>query len=220
MIRLSNISIDKKALCLRSAIHLICYCPFVDELFCLLAMFMLNGWDLVTQKISSFYTFSVGQRSRDCLDPTMILMSLISLLAVCFGSMSCRKNHPWPIFSDLVKEFLSAVNLSCNLSRKTAPNHNLSISVLNCGEDVLWIILILISFSPNKMKLIPKSFILVSTALSPKPSFTCSLTNWTRACACVFHKQEGSYRCCNIWINYNVLPMIFLVIAFQQAHPM
>lgn len=36
---------------------------------------------------------------------------------------------------------LDAVNLFCTLSGKTDPNHNASTYMIDCGDDVLWVIL-------------------------------------------------------------------------------
>ncbi len=67
-------------------------------------------------------------------------------LAVCFGSLSCW-THPRPIFNALaltvhgtVHHPFGAVQLSCPLSRKTPPNHNVSTSMFDGRDDVLGVI--------------------------------------------------------------------------------
>ncbi len=63
-------------------------------------------------------------------------------LAVCFGSLSCWNTHPRPIFNALavhgsVHRPFDAVQLSCPLSRKTPPKHNVSTSMFDGGDGVL-----------------------------------------------------------------------------------
>ncbi len=74
-------------------------------------------------------------------------------LAMCFGSISCLDTHPWPIFNALagfnalvlmvhalVHRPFYAVQLSCPLSRKTSPKHNVSTSMFEGGDGVLGVI--------------------------------------------------------------------------------
>ncbi len=65
-------------------------------------------------------------------------------LAVCFGSLSSWNTHPRPIFNALaltvhgpVHRPFDAVQLSCPLSRKTPPKHNVSTSMFDGGDGVL-----------------------------------------------------------------------------------
>ncbi len=67
------------------------------------------GWRLATRTFSSLHRFSMGWRSGDWLDHSRTLMCFFLshsfvALAVCFGSLSCWKTHPWPIFSVLAEE--------------------------------------------------------------------------------------------------------------------
>ncbi len=66
---------------------------------------------------------------------------------VCFGSLSCWNTHPRPIFNALaltvhgpVHRPFDAVQLSCPLSRKTPPKHNVSTSMFDGGDGVLGVI--------------------------------------------------------------------------------
>ncbi len=68
-------------------------------------------------------------------------------LAVCFGSLSCWNTHPRPTFSALaltvhgpVHRPFNAEQLSCPLSRKTPPKHNVSTSMFDGGDGVLGVI--------------------------------------------------------------------------------
>ncbi len=72
-------------------------------------------------------------------------------LAVCFGSLSCWKTHTQPIFNalagfnaltvhDPVHRPFDAVQLSCPLSRKTPPKHNVSTSMFEDGDGILGVI--------------------------------------------------------------------------------
>ncbi len=74
-------------------------------------------------------------------------------LAVCFGSLSCWNTHPRPIFNALAgfnalalmvngpaHRPFDAVQLSCPLSRKTPPKHNVSTSMFDGGDGVLGVI--------------------------------------------------------------------------------
>ncbi len=73
-------------------------------------------------------------------------------LAMCFGSLSCWNTHPRPIFNALALMVhgpvhcpFDAVQLSCPLSRKTPPKHNVSTSMFDGGDGVLGVIS---SFTP------------------------------------------------------------------------
>ncbi len=116
------------------------------------------GWRLATRTFSSLLRFSMGLRSGDWLDHSRTLMwfflshSFVAL-AVCFGSLSCWNTHPRPIFNALagfnalvlmvhgpVHRPFDAVQLSCPLSRKTPPKHNVSTSMFDGGDGVLGVI--------------------------------------------------------------------------------
>ncbi len=127
------------------------------------------GCLMETRTFSSLHRFSMGLRSGDWLGHSRTLMCFFLshsfvALAVCFGSLSCWKTHPRPIFSVLAegRRFssnilrymapvhwpLNVVKSSCTLSRETAPKHYVSTSVLDCRDGVLGVILS-ISLPPN-----------------------------------------------------------------------
>jgi len=67
---------------------------------------MFRGWCLATRTFSSLHRFSMGLRSGDWLGHSRTLMCFFLshsfvALAVCFGSLSCWKTHPRPIFNAL-----------------------------------------------------------------------------------------------------------------------
>ena len=63
-----------------------------------------RGCRLATRSFTSLHRFSIGFRSGDWLGHSRTLICFFLshsfvALAVCFGSLSCWKTHPWPIFS-------------------------------------------------------------------------------------------------------------------------
>ncbi len=119
---------------------------------------IFRDWRLATWTFSSLHRFSMGWRSGDWLGHSRSLMCFFLshffvALAVCFGSLSCWNTHPRPIFNALagfnalalmvhgpVHRTFDAVQLSCPLSRKTPPKHNVSTAVFDGGGGVLWVI--------------------------------------------------------------------------------
>ncbi len=91
----------------------------------------------------------MGLRSGDWLGHARTLMCFFLshsfvALAACFGSLSCWNTHPRSIFNALalmvhgtVHRTFDAVQLSCPLSRKTPPKHNVSTSMFDGGDGVL-----------------------------------------------------------------------------------
>ncbi len=95
----------------------------------------------------------MGFRSGDWLGHSRTLMCFfLSLsfvdLAVCFGSLSCWNTHPQFIFNAMagfnalaltvhgpVHRPFDVVQLSCPLSRKTPPKHNVSTSMFDGGDQ-------------------------------------------------------------------------------------
>ncbi len=84
---------------------------------------------------------------------SLLLSHSFVALAVCFGSLSCWNTHPRPIFNALagsnalvltvhgpVHHPFDVVQLSCPLSRKTPPKHNVSTSMFDGGDGVLGVI--------------------------------------------------------------------------------
>ncbi len=117
-----------------------------------------RGWRLATQTFSSLHRFSMWFSSGDWLGHSRTLMCFFLshsfvALAVCFVSLSCWNTHPRPIFNalaglnalaltvhGLVHRLFDAVQLSCSLSRKTPPKHNISTSMFDGGDGVLGVI--------------------------------------------------------------------------------
>ncbi len=90
-----------------------------------------------------FYGIQTGSRILMCFFLTHSFVAL----AVCFGSSSCWNTNPRPIFNALaltvhgpVHRPFDAVQLSCPLSRKTPPKHNVSTSMFDGGDGVLGVI--------------------------------------------------------------------------------
>ncbi len=115
-----------------------------------------RGWSLATRTFSSLHRVSMGLRSGDWLGHSRTLMCFFLShsfvdLAICFGSLSCWNTYPRPIFNALagfnalalkvhVQRPFDAVQLSCPLSRKTPPKHNVSTSMFDGGDGVLGVI--------------------------------------------------------------------------------
>ncbi len=159
-----------------------------------------RGWRLATRTFSSLHRFSMGFRSGDWLGHSWTLMCFFLshsfvALAVCFESLSCWKTHPWPIFNALagfnalalmvhgpVHRPFDAVQLSCPLSRKTHPKHNVSTSMFDGGDGVLGVI------GSIPVELMPKSLILVSSDHNTFTQFSSeSLVNCGRCRISVLH---------------------------------
>ncbi len=106
---------------------------------------------------SSLHRFSLGFRSGNWLGHSRTLMCFLLshsfvALAMCFGSLSCWKTHPRPVFNALagsnalaltvhgpVHLPFDAVQFSRPLTRKTLPN-NVSTSMFDGGDGVLGVI--------------------------------------------------------------------------------
>ena len=126
------------------------------------------GCRLATRSFSSLHRFLMGFRSGDWLGHSRTLICFFLshsfvALAVCFGSLSCWKTHPRPIFSALTE----GRRLSPKISRYMAPfilpsiqwsrpvplaekppKHKVSTSMLHSGDVVLEVVLS-ISLPPN-----------------------------------------------------------------------
>ena len=68
----------------------------------------LRGCRLATRSFSSLHRFSMGFRSGDWLGHSRTFICFFFshsfvALAICFGSLSCWKTHPQPIFSALTE---------------------------------------------------------------------------------------------------------------------
>ena len=94
-----------------------------------------RGCHLATRSFSSLHRFLMGFRSGDWLGHSRTLICFflshsVVALAVCFGSLSCWKTHPRPIFSALtfftpnfpvhgpIHPSLNTGKLSCPLAEK------------------------------------------------------------------------------------------------------
>ena len=81
-----------------------------------------QGCHLATRSFSSLHRFSMGFRSGDWLGHSRTLICFFLshsfvALALYFGSLSCWKTHPWPIFSALTE----GRRLSPKISQYMAP---------------------------------------------------------------------------------------------------
>ncbi len=165
----------------------------------------------------------MGLRSGDWLGHSKTLMcfflshSFIAL-AVCFGSLSCWNTHLRPIFNALaltvhgpVHHTFDAVQLSCPLSRKTPPMHNVSTSMFDSGDGVLWVIGSIPPLPNMRVELMPKSSILVESDHNTFTQFSSeSLANFRRACTCAFYLFH-SLKCKSI---YNFFSGFLLLLFF------
>ena len=131
--------------------------------------FRFQSCRLATRSFSSLHRFLMGFRSGDWLGHSRTLMCFFLshsfvALAVCFGSLSCWKTHPWthlqcshwgkevvaqnfPVHGPIHPP-LDTVKSSCPLSWETCPKHKVSISMLHSGDGVLGVVLS-ISLPPN-----------------------------------------------------------------------
>ncbi len=174
-------------------------------------------------------------RSGDWLGHSRTLMCFFLnhsfvALAVCFGSLSYWNTHPRPILNalagfnalaltvhDLVHRPFDAVQLSCPLSRKTPPKHNVSTSMFDGGDGVLGVIGS-IPPPPNTASCVhakeldfgliwPQHFHPVSSE---------SLANFRRACTCAF-LSRGTLRALQDFSpsQRSVLPIVFFMTMVQ-----
>ncbi len=124
-------------------------------------------------------------------------------LAVCFGSLSCWKIHPLPIFRDLAEgwRFSSKivqyigpsmrssrpVPLAEKQSQRTMfPPPCLTVGMVFLGRWSPFLFL-----QTRRVELMPKRSILVSSdhitfSQAVSESFRCSLANFRQACTCAF----------------------------------
>ncbi len=170
------------------------------------------GWCLPTRTFSSLHRFSLGWRSGDWLGNSKTLMCFFLshsfvALAVCFGSLSCWNNHPQPVFNALagfngliltvhgpVHRPFDAVQLSCPLSRKAPPKHNVCTSMFDGGMVFLGSQAAFFLLQTQRDEL---HQLLASKELDfgltwtqhfhpVQKTFKCSLANFRRACTCAF----------------------------------
>ncbi len=181
-----------------------------------------RGWRLAPRTFSSLYRFSMGLRSGDWLCHFRTLMCFF--LSHSFVLGHCH-THPRLIFDALagfnalaltvhgpIHHPFDAVQLSCPLSRKTPPKHNVFTSVFDGGDGVLGAAAFLL-LQTRRVELMPKSWILFSSDHNTFTQFSSeSLANFRRACTCAFWSWgtlrvlqgfSPSRRC--------VLPNVFLV---------
>ncbi len=93
------------------------------------------GWRLETRTFNSLHRFSMGWLARPLQDLNVLLLEpLFCCLGHVFGSLSCWNTHPRTICNSLagfnvlalmvhgpIHRSVDAAQLSCPLSRKTAP---------------------------------------------------------------------------------------------------
>ncbi len=152
-------------------------------------------------------------------------------LAVCFGSLSCWNIHPRSIFNALagfnvlalmvhgpVHRSFDAVQLSCPLSWKTPPKHNVSTSMFDGGDGVLGVIGS-IPPPPNTASWVDASWILVSYDHNTFTQFSSeSLANFRQACTCAY-LSRGTLRALQHFSpsRRSLLPIFFLVTMVPAA---
>ncbi len=153
-------------------------------------------------------------------------------LAMSFGSLSCWNTHPRPIFNALagfnalaltvhgpIHRPFDAVQLSCPLSRKTPPKHNVSTSMFDGGDGVLGFLAAFHHLQTRRVELMPKSWILVSSDHNTFTQFSSeSLANFRWACTCAF-LSRGTMRALQDFSpsRRSVLPIVFLVTMVPAA---
>ncbi len=111
-----------------------------------------------------------------------------------------------------------AVQLSCPLSRKTPPKHNVSTSMFD-GDGVLGVIAAFLFLQTRRVELMPKSLILVSSDHNTFTQFSSeSLANFRRACTCAF-LSRGTLQALQDFSppRRSVLPIVFLVTMVPAA---
>ncbi len=158
----------------------------------------------------SFYGIKVWRLARPPQDRNVLFLShSFVALALCFGSLSYSNTHP-RLFNALTA--LDAVQLSCSLSRKTPPNH-VSTHVWQWG----WCSWVIGRIPPptRRVKLMPKSWTLVSSDNNSFTQFSSELANFRQACTCAFLSREI------LWVlldfSRSVLPIVFLVTKLPAA---
>ena len=191
----------------------------------------------------SLGNFSMGFRSGDwiCHFRTLICLffshSFVAL-AVCFGSLSCWKTHPWPIFSALTEGRW----LSPKISRYMAPfilpsircrpvplaaKHPQSLRFpppcFTVGMVFLGLYSAFLFLQTWRVELMPNRSILVSSdhitfSQVSSGSSRCSLANFRQACTCAFFSR-GSLPA---WQDFNpsqcsVLLMVLFVTVVPTA---
>ncbi len=177
-----------------------------------------------------FYGIKVWRLAKPLQDLMCFFLShSFVALAVCFGSLSYLNTHPRPIFNalaltvhGLVHRPFDAVKLSCPLSRKTPPKHNVSTSMFDSGDDVLGVIGS-IPPPPNTASWVDAKKLDFGLILRPcLVSFTQfsseSLANFRRACTCAF-LSRGTLRVRQDFspLRRGVLPIVFLVTMVPAA---
>ncbi len=174
----------------------------------------------------------MGLRSGDWLGHSRTLMCFFLshsfvALAVCFGSLSCWNTHPRPIFNALsdfnalaltvhgpVHRPFDEVQLSCPLSRKTPPKHNVSTSMFDGGDGVLGVIGS-IPPPPNTASWVDAKeldFGLIWPQHFPQhPVLLWIMANFRRAYTCAF-LSRGTLRALQDFSHSwrSVLPIVFL----------
>ncbi len=150
-------------------------------------------------------------------------------LAVCFGSLSRWNTHPRPIFNALaltvhgpIHRPFDTVQLSCPLSRNTPPKHNVSTSVFDSENGVLWSHRQHFSSSENsELSWCNRAWFWSQHGLNHN-TFTQfsseSLANFRQARTCAI-LSKGTVRALQDFSNSrcSVLPIVFLVTMVPAA---
>ncbi len=177
-----------------------------------------------TRTFSSLHRFSMGLRSGDWLGHSRTLMCFFwatpllpwpCVLGHCHAgiqihdpfSLPWQASMPWPWwYMSPVHRPFDAVQLSCPLSRKPPPKHNVSTSMFDSGYGVLGVI-----------GSIPPPPNTASFTQFSSESFRCSLANFRRACTCAFLSRGPCGRCRISVLHGVVLPIVFLVTMVSAA---
>ena len=137
------------------------------------------------------------------------LSNSFDALAVCFGSLSCWKTHPRPIFSALTEGRLypkisrymaSFILLSIRwshpvpLAEKHPQNIRFPPPCFTMGIMFLGLYSAFLFLQTRQVELMPNSSILVSSdhitfSQASSGSSRCSLANFRRACTCAFFSR-------------------------------
>lgn len=129
----------------------------------------------------------------------------------CFGSLSCCKTSPQPIFSVLDERRRFSSKMLCHMAaqysegvlypqEKNSQRNNVSTSLLYCGETFFRSFSAFLFFQAQRVKSILKSSILVSSERSTG-SQTFSESFIKQVYICVFLSTKTG----NISVHYNVV---------------
>ncbi len=171
----------------------------------------------------------MGLMSGDWLGHSRTLMCFFLshsfvALAISFGSLLCWNTHSLPVFNALagfnalvvhgpIHRTFDAVQLSCSLSRKTPPKHNVSTSMFVGGDGVLGVIGSIPTPPSMASWVVAKELNFGFIDHNTFTQFSSeSLAHFRRACTCAF-LSRGTLRALQDFSpsQHNVLLNVFLV---------